>query len=105
MCMTVRMDGLNKSGSHLTGHHNQSDSLVGFEWAWLCQKERQLTHGKCQVGEKRQYDRNGGGECRGKYWAVRDNRGMMAVTSTNGSTETAHPRTIKSAAIQNRLVE
>lgn len=71
MCMTMRMDGLNKSSSHTTGHHNQSDSLVGSDWAFLCRKDRKLTRGKCPFGEKPQYDRNGGGICRGKDSAVR----------------------------------
>lgn len=71
MCMNVRMDGLNKSDSHATGHRNQSEGLIGSDWALLCRKDGKLTRGKCPVGEKWQYDENGGGECRGKDFAIR----------------------------------
>ena len=68
----MKMNGLNKLGSHSTGHHNQSDGLVGSEWPWLCQKDGQLTRGKGPVKEKRQYNGNGRCECRGKDSVVRD---------------------------------
>ena len=75
MCMTVRTNGLNKSGSHATGHQNQSNSLVGSEWVSLCRKHGKLTRGKCPIREKQQYDTNDGGECRGKDLVVRDTLG------------------------------
>jgi len=31
MCVNMKMNGLSKSGSHSTGHHNQSDGLVRSE--------------------------------------------------------------------------
>jgi hypothetical protein len=36
------MNGLNKSGSHSTGHHNQSDGLVGSESALVVSKRQEM---------------------------------------------------------------
>ena len=40
MCMTVRMNELNMSGSHSTGNNDQSDGPVKFGKWWSWQEKR-----------------------------------------------------------------
>ena len=73
------MNGLNKSGSHSTGHHNQPDGLVGSEKLWLCRQYRKWTRGKHPVGEKRRSNKSGGSRYAGKDSAVRHTCSGMIV--------------------------
>ena len=42
MCASMEMNGLSKSGSHSTGHHDQSVGLVRFGKCWLCQTRQEM---------------------------------------------------------------
>ena len=78
MCVNMKMNGLNKLGSHSTSHHNQPSGLVRSEKLWLCRRDRKWTRGKRPVGEKRRSNRNGGGRYAGNDSVVRQTyRGMI----------------------------
>lgn len=83
ICVIMKMNGLSKSGSHSTGHHNQSDGLVRFGKPWVCRQDRKWTRGKRPVREKWRSNKNGGGRYAWNNSVVRKTYSRMIASDVD----------------------